>query len=100
MNSPWLLYKNALLFSCTLMILHLSRMRRNVNRKCYDDRKNVSATACVKYLHILTCVCGNVCIHEYICTHMHMCTRTTILKHRGRAGKEDPLSADRPSLES
>ena len=26
------------------MILHLSRMRRNVNRKVYNDRKNVSAT--------------------------------------------------------
>ena len=27
------------------MILHLSRMRRNVNRKVYNDRENVSATA-------------------------------------------------------
>ena len=26
------------------MSLHLSRMRRNVNRKVYKDRKNVSAT--------------------------------------------------------
>ena len=26
------------------MILHLSRMRRNVNRKVYNDRENVSAT--------------------------------------------------------
>ena len=26
------------------MILHLSRMCRNVNRKNYNDRKNVSAT--------------------------------------------------------
>ena len=27
------------------MILHLSRMRRNVNRKVYNDRENVSATS-------------------------------------------------------
>ena len=26
------------------MILHLSRMRRKVNREVYNDRKNVSAT--------------------------------------------------------
>ena len=26
------------------MILHLSRMRRKVNRKVYNNRKNVSAT--------------------------------------------------------
>ena len=37
--------KNALSFRCTLMILHLSRMRRNVNRKVDNDRKHVSATA-------------------------------------------------------
>ena len=28
------------------MILHLSHMRRNVNRKVYNDRENVNATAC------------------------------------------------------
>ena len=27
------------------MILHLTRMRRNVNWKVYNDRKNVSATS-------------------------------------------------------
>ena len=27
------------------MILHLLRMRRNVNRNVFNDRKNVSATA-------------------------------------------------------
>ena len=37
--------KKALSFRCTLMILHLSRMRRNVNQKIYNARKNVSATA-------------------------------------------------------
>ena len=31
-------------FSCTLMILHLSHMRRNVNRNVYNNQKNVSAT--------------------------------------------------------
>ena len=35
---------NALLFAATLMILHLSRMRRNVTRLSYNARKNVSAT--------------------------------------------------------
>ena len=44
MNSPWHYTQNALSFRCTLVILHLSRMRRNVNRKVYNDRKNVSAT--------------------------------------------------------
>ena len=29
------------------MILHLSRMRRKVNRKVYNDRENVSATTFV-----------------------------------------------------
>ena len=28
-----------------MMILHLSLVRRNVNRKVYNDRENVSATA-------------------------------------------------------
>jgi len=37
--------RNALSFRCTWMILHISRMRRNVNRKDYHDRKSVSATA-------------------------------------------------------
>ena len=46
-NSPWLLYQNTLSVRCTLMILHLARMRRNVNRKVYNDRKNVSATPSV-----------------------------------------------------
>ena len=36
--------KNALSFHCTLMILHLSCMHRNVNRKVNNDRKNVSGT--------------------------------------------------------
>ena len=31
--------KNALSFRCTLVILHLPRMCRNVNRKVYNDRK-------------------------------------------------------------
>ena len=43
-NSPGHLYKNALTFRWTLMILNLSRVRRNINRKVYNDRKNVSAT--------------------------------------------------------
>ena len=34
---------NALSFRCALMILHLSRMCRNVNRNVYNDRKNVNA---------------------------------------------------------
>ena len=38
MNSPWHLYKNTLLFRCKLMILPLSRLCRNVNRKDYNDR--------------------------------------------------------------
>jgi len=33
-----------LLFRCKFLILHLSRMRRNVNWKDYNDRENVSAT--------------------------------------------------------
>ena len=36
--------ENALLFRWTLMILHLLRMRRNVNRNVSNDRKNSSAT--------------------------------------------------------
>ena len=36
--------ENVLLFRCKLMILHLLRMRRNVNRNVFNDRKNVSAT--------------------------------------------------------
>ena len=36
--------KTALSFRCTLMILHLMRMRRNVNRNGFNDRKNESAT--------------------------------------------------------
>ena len=36
--------RNALSFRCTLMVLYLSRMRRNVNRNVYNDRENVSAT--------------------------------------------------------
>ena len=39
------------------MILHLSRMRRNVNRKVYNDRKNVSATT-----------------HQWQC-HQHYCAK-------------------------
>ena len=31
-------------FCCTLMVLYLSRMRRNVNRNVYNNRKNVNAT--------------------------------------------------------
>ena len=36
--------KSALSVCCTLMILHLSRMRRNVNQNVYNNLKNVSAT--------------------------------------------------------
>ena len=44
-NSPWHLTKNALSFRCTLMmILHLLRMRRNVNPKLYNDRKKFNGT--------------------------------------------------------
>ena len=32
------------------MILHLSRMRRNINRNVYDNRKNVSATAALAHI--------------------------------------------------
>ena len=31
-----------------MMILHLLRMRRNVNRKVFNDRENVSATALIR----------------------------------------------------
>ena len=34
-----------LLFRCTLVILHILRMRRNVNRNVFNDLKNVSATS-------------------------------------------------------
>ena len=43
MNSPWHLYKKCFVVSLHV-ILHLSRMRRNVNRKVYKDRQNVSTT--------------------------------------------------------
>ena len=36
------------------MILHLLRMRRNVNRNDFNDRKNVSATARLKYCRDVT----------------------------------------------
>ena len=35
---------NAFAFRCTLMILHLSRMSRNVTRILFNARTNVSAT--------------------------------------------------------
>ena len=37
--------KNAMSFRCTLRSYIFSRIPRNVNRKVYNDRKNVSATA-------------------------------------------------------
>ena len=37
--------ENPLSLRWTLMILHLLRMRRNVNRNVFNDRENVSATA-------------------------------------------------------
>ena len=42
--------EHALLFRWILMILHLLRMRRNVNRNVFNDRRNVSATT--YYIHI------------------------------------------------
>ena len=42
--------ETALLFRWTLTILHLLRMRRNVNRNV-NDRKNVSATTEQKYIY-------------------------------------------------
>ena len=41
------------MFRWTLMILHLSRMRRNVNRNVYNNRKNFSATKFAKRNEIL-----------------------------------------------
>ena len=42
-NKKNIVLNDILSFRCTLMILHLSRMRRNAHRKVYNDRKNVSA---------------------------------------------------------
>ena len=55
-NSPWHLYQKCFSFRCTLVILHLSRMHRNVNLKVYIDWKNVSATAA----YYTTAICGCV----------------------------------------
>ena len=43
-NSSCIYTEHALLFRWTLMTLHLLRMRRNVYRNVFNDRKNVSAT--------------------------------------------------------
>ena len=45
------------------MTLHLSRMRRNVNRKVYNDRKNVSATT---YSVLHSTACGESVLVEHI----------------------------------
>ena len=44
-NSSWHLYRKCVCcFAEHLMILHLLRMRRNINRNVFNDRKNASAT--------------------------------------------------------
>ena len=50
------------------MILHISRMRRNVDRKVYNDRKNVSVTACYQYhsFTVTLIVVVDVFVHKNI----------------------------------
>ena len=64
------------------MILHLSCMRRNVNRKDYNDRENVSATPFLRS-QVSGCllqtaqtwanagVCSASCAHAFGC--MYVC---------------------------
>ena len=48
--------RNALSFRCTLMILHLSRMRRNVNRNVYNARKMVALHRCTENVALGWCM--------------------------------------------
>ena len=49
------------------MILHLVRMRRNVNRNVFNDRKNVSATPLVPTRdHCILWVGGSIVIHQLL----------------------------------
>jgi len=44
-NCPLYLNLKFFAFRCTMMILHLSRKRRNITRIDYNARESVSATA-------------------------------------------------------
>ena len=48
-NSPWYWCHKYFAFRCTLIILHLSCMLKNVTRTVYNARENVSATRLAGY---------------------------------------------------
>ena len=52
------------------MILHLLRMRRNVNRNVFNDRKNVSATTSFN----LPVVPSSLAMHKSQSKHIDDCT--------------------------
>ena len=67
------------------MILHLLRMRRNVNRNVFNERKNVSATPFKQRLGEHTCLAGDGNLGKVTVSSRHY----YILKSQGARSNVD-----------
>ena len=48
-EQPVVFIPRCIAFCCTLMVLHLSRIRRSVTRRVYNARKNINATTALTF---------------------------------------------------
>ena len=48
-EQPVVFIPRCIAFCCTVLVLHLSRIRRSVNRRVYNARKNINATTALTF---------------------------------------------------